>query len=259
MTPEQDAPDRSEVGLETTTVLKLGGSVVTQKGTPETIDAGALERAAEAVATIPGRVVVVHGGGSFGHHYAAEHGVSSAEGTHDDGAVRSIHGAMKRLNEAVVGALVEAGMSALPVHPLSAATRAADGALRLETTPAATMLEERFVPVLHGDAIVHADAGATIVSGDELVVALSRALDADRVGVCSSVPGVYDADGDVIERIGSFDDVADAVGASDSTDVTGGMAGKVRELLSLDASAYVFDLDGLEAFAGGGDPGTEIE
>ncbi len=259
MTADRDAPDRAEAGRETTTVLKLGGSVVTEKNTPETVDAGALERAAGAVAGIPGRVAVVHGGGSFGHHHAAEYGVSSVEGTRDGDAIRAIHGAMKRLNEAVVEALVEAGVSALPVHPLSAATRTADGALRLETAPTTTMLEERFVPVLHGDAVVHADAGATIVSGDELVVALSRALGADRVGVCSSVPGVYDADGEVVDRIGSFDDVADAVGASDSTDVTGGMAGKVRELLSLDAPAYVFDLDGLDAFVAGGDPGTEVD
>lgn len=259
MTADRSAPDRSEAGRATTTVLKLGGSVVTEKDTPETVDAGALGRAAEAVATIPGRVVVVHGGGSFGHHHAAEYGVSSTEGTDDDGAIRAIHGAMKRLNGAVVEALVEAGVSALPVHPLSAATRAADGELRLDTGPTAAMLGERFVPVLHGDAVVHADAGATIVSGDELVVALASTLDADRVGVCSSVPGVYDADGEVVDRIGAFGDVADAVGASDSTDVTGGMAGKVRELLSLDAPAYVFDLDGLEAFAAGGAPGTEID
>ena len=257
MRSEQDAPDRPDANRETT-VLKLGGSVVTEKDTPETVDAEALGRAAAAVATVPGRVAVVHGGGSFGHHHAAEYGVSSTDGTRDDGAIRAIHGAMKRLNEAVVQALVEAGVAAVPVHPFSAATRTADGTLRLESGAAATMLDEGFVPVLHGDAVVHAGTGATIVSGDELVVSLARTLGADRVGVCSSVPGVYDAEGELIDRIGSFGDVADAVGASDSTDVTGGMAGKVRELLSLDAPAYVFDLDGLEAFAAGGDPGTEI-
>jgi isopentenyl phosphate kinase len=36
------------------------------------------------------------------------------------------------------------------------------------------------------------------------------------------------------------------------------MAGKVRELLSLDAPAYVFDVDGLEDFVAGGAPGTQI-
>jgi len=241
-----------------TTVLKLGGSVITRKDCPETVDPEALDRVAESVAAIPGRTVVVHGGGSFGHHHAAEHGVSSTEGTRDDEAVRAIHGAMTDLNGVVVERLADEGVPAIPVHPFSSAMRRADGTLQLGTGPIGTMLREGFAPVLHGDTVVHEGVGATIVSGDELVVALAGALDADRVGVCSSVPGVYDADGNVVGRIESFEDIRDAVGGSDATDVTGGMAGKVRELLELDVPAYVFDVDGLETFVCGGKPGTEI-
>lgn len=50
-------------------VLKLGGSVVTDKDEPETVDEAGLAAAADAVAPLAEsrRVVVVHGGGSFGH------------------------------------------------------------------------------------------------------------------------------------------------------------------------------------------------
>ena len=240
-----------------TTVLKLGGSVVTDKTDPETVDEAALDRAAEALA---GRddIVVVHGGGSFGHHHADRHGVSRTAGTRDPEAIRAIHGAMKRLNAAVVDALAGVDVPALPVHPMSAADRDGSGDLALPTGGVETMLEEGFVPVLHGDGVIHADEGVTVLSGDELVVALADALGADRVGVCSAVEGVYDEDGDVIRRIETFDDAADALGGSDATDVSGGMAGKVRALLDLDASAHVFDLDGLAAFLDGDEPGTRI-
>jgi len=73
--------------------------------------------------------VVVHGGGSFGHHHAAEHGVSTAEGTRDAGSALAIHGAMVELNRVVVDALQDEGVPALPVHPLSAASRDGDGEL----------------------------------------------------------------------------------------------------------------------------------
>jgi len=241
-----------------TTVLKLGGSVVTEKDDPETVDRAALERAANALAG-RGDIVVVHGGGSFGHHHAAKYGVSTTEGTGDPAAVRAIHGAMKRLDAAVVEALAEADVPALPVHPMSAADRDGSGDLTLPTGQVETMLEEGFVPVLHGDGVVHAGEGATVLSGDELVVVLAKALGADRVGVCSAVEGVYDGSGAVIDRIDSFEAVADALGGSDATDVSGGMAGKVRALLDLDAPAHVFDLDGLEAFLDGSEPGTRIE
>ena len=240
-----------------TTVLKLGGSVITEKDVPETVDDEALRTAAAALADHED-LAVVHGGGGFGHHHAARYGVSRTEGTGDPVAVRAIHGAMKRLDAAVVEALAEADVPALPVHPMSTAVRDADGALTLPMGQVETMLEEGFVPVLHGDGVVHAGEGVTVLSGDELVVNLAEGLDADRVGVCSAVEGVYDGSGAVVDRIDSFEAVADTLDESDATDVSGGMAGKVRALLGLEAPAHVFDLDGLEAFLEGGEPGTRI-
>jgi len=241
-----------------TVVLKLGGSVVTEKDAPETVDDEALSAAADAVASADDDLVVVHGGGSFGHHHAAEYGVSTTEGTHEVGGVAAIHGAMKRLNDAVVTALSDRGVPAVPVHPLSAASRDDGGTLTLPTDQVETLLAEGFVPVLHGDLVAHRGEGVTVCSGDELVVELAPAVGADRVGVCSTVPGVFDSEGAVIDRIDSFEAVAAALGESESTDVSGGMAGKVRALLELPTTASVFGPDALEAFLDGCAPGTTI-
>ncbi|QLK26237.1 isopentenyl phosphate kinase family protein [Natrinema zhouii] len=244
-------------------VLKLGGSVITEKDRPETLDGAALERAADAVAQALEAgledLVVVHGGGSFGHYNASEHGVSTTEGTHDASAVLDIHGAMKTLNQFVLSRLLERDIDAVPVHPFSAAHRDGEGQLDLATGQIETMLEEGFVPVLHGDMIAHAGAGATVISGDELVTALARDLTANRVGLCSTVSGVLDEDDAVIDRIDDFDAVAAVLGASNATDVTGGMAGKVRTLLALEAEASIFGLDALESFLEGENPGTTID
>jgi isopentenyl phosphate kinase len=247
-------------------VLKLGGSLITEKDRPETFDEDALDAACDAIAAALAdgavdRLVVVHGGGSFGHHHASEHGVSTSAGTRDPAAVMDVHGAMTRLNRAVLDRLHDRAVPAVPVHPLSLSARpdGADGDLDLPLSSTATLLGEGFVPVLHGDGVATADAGVTVVSGDELVVELAAGLGARRVGVCSTVPGVLDADGDVIAAIDSFDAVADALGASDATDVSGGMAAKVRELLALDAPAYVFGAAGLAAFLRGDAAGTRID
>ena len=109
-----------------TTVLKIGGSVITRKDRPETIDQAALDRATDAVAEISEPLVLVHGAGSFGHHHADKHDVSTTEGTSDSAAIRAIHGSMKRLNYVVLASLSDAEVSAVPVHPLSAASRTAD-------------------------------------------------------------------------------------------------------------------------------------
>ncbi|WP_254768746.1 isopentenyl phosphate kinase [Salinilacihabitans rarus] len=249
-------------------VLKLGGSVITDKDRAETLDGEALDRAADAVAAafdgatddaLVDGLALVHGGGSFGHVNASEYGVSTTAGTHDPGGVHAIHGAMTTLNRFVLQRLLDRGVPAVPVHPFSAAHRDADGDLHLPTGQVETLLGEGFVPVLHGDLVAHAGEGTTVVSGDELVADLATALGADRVGLCSTVPGVLDGDDEVVEHVAAYGDVEDALGASESTDVTGGMAAKVRALLDLDAEASIFGLDALGAFLAGADVGTTIE
>lgn len=241
-----------------TTVLKLGGSVITRKGERETLDDEALDRAASAVAGAAGDLVLVHGGGSFGHPHADDHDLSPTAGTDDAAAALDVHDAMCLLNDAVVARLQDHGAAALPVHPLSAGVRRSTDALHLATDPVEAMLDRGFLPVAHGDVIVDEARGVSIVSGDELVVEIARSLDADRVGLCSAVPGVLDSNGDVIPRIDDFDAVASALGGAGATDVTGGMTEKVRALLALDAPAAVFGLDDLAAYLAGESPGTLV-
>lgn len=242
-----------------TVVLKLGGSLITRKDQRERVDFAGLNEAAEAIGQASMKdLVLIHGGGSFGHHHAAEHGVSLDSGTTDAAVVREIHAAMGRLNREVLHALGDSGVPAVPVRPFSAGYRSAEGEVYHATDQVAAMLEEGFVPVLHGDIFTTEGDGATIVSGDELVVSLARAIDADSVGLCASVPGVLDADGEVIDRIESVQAVADILGGSEATDVTGGMSGKVNALLELEAPARIFDLSGLQAFLNRGEPGTLV-
>jgi isopentenyl phosphate kinase len=241
-----------------TVVLKLGGSVITEKDRVETVDE---ERLTNLVDALAGQedLVIVHGAGSFGHHHAAKYGVSVTKGTHDPEAVREIHGSMERLNERVIEALATAEIPAVSVAPFSVGYRDRTGELTFPLGQVETMVGEGFVPVLYGDVISHRGTGATIISGDELVVALAAGLDADRVGLCSTVPGVLDDAGEVISTISGYDDVSSYLGESESTDVTGGMAAKVRALLELDAPASIFGPEEMEHFLATGEAGTRID
>ncbi|MFD1515460.1 isopentenyl phosphate kinase [Halomarina rubra] len=239
-------------------IVKLGGSVITDKDTPETVDEASLTQAARALAAVDDDLIVVHGGGSFGHHFASEYDVSRTQGTEEYEGVVAIHDAMARLNGEVLDALHAEDVPAVPVHPFSAGFRNTVADLVFPTGQVRTLLREGFVPVLHGDVVGHEGRGATILSGDELVVELAERLDAERVGLCSAVPGVYDENDEVVERIRAFGEVAGALGESESTDVTGGMAAKVEELLALDVPATIFDLDGLDAFVREERVGTRI-
>ena len=242
-----------------TVVLKLGGSVITDKQAVEVVDQTTLRSLAEAVAAAGVPLVIVHGGGSFGHHRAAAHDVSTTTGTTDATVIASIHGAMQRLNTIVIDQLHTAGVPAVPMAPIGFAHRAAQADLHVATAPIAVAVERGFVPVCYGDVILDADVGATILSGDRLVTAIAQRLDAERIGLCGDVPGVLDADGTVIERITSYDAVADSIRGTAVTDVTGGMAAKVREMLAVGRPVRIFGPTALPGFLAGEAVGTLID
>jgi len=85
-------------------VLKLGGSVITEKAKPLTPNLKAVKRLAEEISDAKvTSLVVVHGGGSFGHPVASMYKI--AEGFADKGQLvgfSKTHEAMVSLNKIVV-------------------------------------------------------------------------------------------------------------------------------------------------------------
>lgn len=242
-----------------TTVLKLGGSLVTEKDGREQVAEDRLASVAREIGRDrPDALVLVHGGGSFGHPAAAAHGVSSQEGTDDPRAVAAIGSAMERLNRAVVEALLGADVPAVSAATGSFAWMDGAGAVTVDAGAVCAWVDEGFVPVARGDVACRLTGGAAILSGDDLAVALAETLGADRLGLCADVPGVLDADGAVIEEITRYDAIADAIGAPQATDVTGGMGAKVRAILDSGVTGAVFGRAELPAFLAGELPGTRV-
>jgi isopentenyl phosphate kinase len=76
--------------------------------------------------------------------------------------------------------------------------------------------------------------GAGIVSGDQLVSYLAKELDADMVALGTDVDGVMKG-GELYSRLTRSDlsDLEAHFGSLRGTDITGGMRGKLMELLEL--------------------------
>lgn len=232
-----------------TKVLKIGGSVLTEKSAEETLSEDFDDILGTVAAADRDDLILVHGAGSFGHPHAARYELE--EGGHE-GAYET-HAAVVRLNRRVVGALNDRDADALPVHPLSCAWR--DGALGFETLPTQTLRKEGFLPVLHGDVIADSGNGVSVLSGDEIAVELA-ALRGVEVGMCTSAGGVLDEEGNRLERVSSVEEITEL--GDEGADVTGGIRGKVESLLSLPSGGRVFGADELEEYLDGEAVGTLV-
>jgi len=214
-------------------VLKLGGSVVTDKAGDCAIRNDRIAACVKEIARRPGiHVVLVHGAGSCGHPQALRHRLDRGVPPGDVSGIAETHHAVADLNRAVVDALRRAGREAVGIHPLGHCVAAAGRLKDPDWRPVGLLLSLGVTPVLHGDVVMDTARGASIVSGDQLVASLAKALSPDRVGLATDVAGVLGEDGAVLDRIRRGEGPG-AAGGSRNTDVTGGMEGKLTELLAL--------------------------
>ena len=221
-------------------VLKLGGSVITDKEKPSTPNLEAIERLANEISQANvSSLILVHGGGSFGHPVAERY--SLAEGYRDSSQVMGFsetRRAMTELNSLVMEALISHNIPAVEVQPSSCVVTKAGRIQSMELKPLKKMLKMGFVPVLYGDAVLDSEKGFAILSGDQLVSSLAITLDAKRIIMGVDEDGLYTADPKTdpsahlincitLEELKSL---KHTIEGSKATDVTGGMLGKMLEL-----------------------------
>lgn len=242
--------------------LKLGGSAITDKTRPEALDEPVLRRIAAVVAATmqarpAPRLLIGHGGGSFGHHWAnlyqTHMGVHDAQGW--EGVVR-VQDAMSRLCREVVRYLLDAGVPAMSIQPSASAITVSRSLAGMSVDPIVYLLNAGVVPVLHGDVALDRAQGAAIISTETVFAYLAPILRPRRI-VLVGEHAVFTADphrSAEAVRIPVVDDsnieaVLGQAGASHGVDVTGGMASKVAAMWKL-----VLAVPGLDVQLVGPDP-----
>lgn len=211
-------------------VVKLGGSAITVKSSPETVNWDALESLAAQLGDYVrsgGSLAVVHGGGSFGHYIVAK--LLSERGALGPREVAETQREMLVLALAVINALTSRGIPATlhPAHTICGSPEACD------LGPLVRDLEAGLVPVTYGDAVLVGSRGV-IISGDALAPAIADRVGADCLIMASDVEGVIGVDGRLLPEVRPGDPIASLSGGG--PDVTGGMAAKIRAAASSSAS-----------------------
>lgn len=228
-------------------ILKIGGSILTKKESVESeIDEENLKRiASEIKSSIDNGekdLVIVHGAGSFGHPPAKEYKIGEPFNKEEYPLKRigfaKTQNAVKKLNMLICDALIKENLPAVAIPASSFITTTNKRISKGNLERFEKFLEKGYIPVIYGDVVLDNELEMAVISGDQLVQYLAINLNADLVILGTDVDGVYNKnpkthdDAVFFERFSSLDDL-DTLEGTTNIDVTGGMVGKIKELLYL--------------------------
>ena len=236
------------------TIVKLGGSAITDKSKECTPDLPTLDSSIDQLASHRMPFVIMHGGGSYGHPIVRK--TRLQEGLSERSqliAIAETELALNQLTRIVQVSLLRRKIPFAPLSPMSFLTTKNGRIHRLFIQPLREALKLGLTPLIHGDLAFDSVKGVSVVSADQLASRLGVAFGGARVLFGCDVDGVFNRDPKdqgqtrMIRTVdqSNAQQVLHLLRKEIVRDTTGGMYNKVREALKLAKSGrpcYIFNL-----------------
>ncbi|MCU0861408.1 MAG: isopentenyl phosphate kinase [Methanomassiliicoccales archaeon] len=220
-------------------LVKLGGSVITDKSSYRCFDQGSADRLAREIASSGERALLVHGAGSFGHVLAAEHRLQ--KGYLDQGQLAGLSKVqldVRDLNLMVMRSLDRAGVHGVSLPPGAMGLMEGGELKDLDLGLFRRYLDLGLTPVTFGDVVLDSRRRFGICSGDQLMYLLAKEFRPERIVFCADVDGIFTSDPALEPGARLVEEVdrrtlEDLPRTSRVADVTGSIYAKVEFMLRL--------------------------
>jgi len=211
-------------------IVKIGGSVITNKGKYRKIRENIIKRLAYEF--YPNDSILIHGAGSFGHYLADIHHLNDGLKEENRLEYSKVSRDLQELNTKIIEYLIRNGKPAitLPLHSFHMVGE------EFNYRRFVDYIQRGFIPVIYGDIVLDPKKGMSICSGDQIAFHLAKALRPERVIFVTDVDGIYDKnpkvydDAILLETVSSKDNIQfDGI----FPDVTGSMEGKMSAMRAI--------------------------
>jgi isopentenyl-diphosphate delta-isomerase len=223
-------------------ILKLGGSLLTDKNNPLSLREEIIDKSINQIKHSKQKLILVHGGGSFGHPIAKRYAISDGFDVNIKNQILGLsetHNAMNELNSIIVNKCIENKLPVIPFQASSIFIKKEQHIFIKSLEVIEIALDLHFIPILYGDIIFDTMGSFSIISGDKIILELCKNLQRYRIlKVIFAIEkdGLYIQDDRREERIiklaselssEELDDLKLAK-LDGKIDVTGGIKGKLN-------------------------------
>ena len=169
-------------------LIKLGGSVITDKSQYKKFDRVQAERLCREIADSGKEVIIVHGAGSFGHvlakKYSIQNGYSDPEQIQ---AAAQVHHDAMELGMLMTQTLLDMGIPAASVSPGTCFVMDGGKLIPEYLEPIEALRKIGIMPVTFGDVVMDRTRGFGIVSGDQMMELMAEMFKPERVIFVSDI------------------------------------------------------------------------
>jgi len=206
-------------------LIKLGGSIITNKEKPLTPRKNTIDKIAKTLKKINEPIVIVHGGGSFGHYWSVKYNMHTKPAKYSLKGVSVVKNSMIELNKIILDILLQNKLNPYCLPPID--FMSGNKPINKKIKEIGKIAKTNLIPVTFGDALWYEQKKSYILSGDKIMTLLAKILRPRLVIFALNVDGVY-SDLKSKNLIYNLTDQP-LTFAKVKTDVTGGMKRKIEE------------------------------
>jgi len=206
-------------------LIKLGGSIITNKDKPLSSRRKTIDNIARKLKSIDEPLIIVHGGGSYGHYWSVKFHMHTKPAKYNLRDVSVVKNAMVELNKIILDTFLKNKMNPYCLPPTDFVSGNKPIAKKINEIK--LIAKSGLIPITYGDALWYGKGKSYILSGDKIMTILARVLRPRLSIFVLNVDGLYSD----FKKKTLIDDMKGQKPSfmKISNDVTGGMKRKVEE------------------------------
>ena len=206
-------------------LLKLGGSIITNKEKALSARRKAIDSIMKNLKKIKEPIIIVHGGGSYGHYWSVKYDMHTKPSRYDLRGVSIVKNSMIELDKIILDSLLENKLKPYSVPPTDFMN--GNKPITKKIQELGKIARSGLIPITYGDALWYGQKKSYILSGDKIMTHVAKVLRPKLAIFALNVDGVYS---DLKSKKLISEIKGEKVKISDvKMDVTGGMNRKMEE------------------------------
>ncbi|ABX12210.1 isopentenyl phosphate kinase [Nitrosopumilus maritimus] len=206
-------------------LIKLGGSIITNKEKPLSARRKTIDNLAKSLKKIQEPIIIVHGGGSYGHYWSVKYDMHTKERKYDLRGVSIVKNSMIELNKIILDSFLKNKLKPYCLPPTDFMT--GNKPIPKKVKEIEKISKSGLIPVTFGDALWYGQNKTFILSGDKIMTHLAKILKPKLCIFALNEDGVY-SDLKSKKLIHELKGERPSI-SENKMDVTGGMTRKIEE------------------------------